>query len=310
MNLAGRGPASPREAVVVVANPAAGRGKGARLIPRVAEALTEMGVPHEIAVSEGPDRLEPLARRAAEEGVRVVAALGGDGTAGIVANGLIGTDTALAVIPAGTGDDFAKTVATADLGAALRMLAEPHIDRIDVARVSADGAERYYLNIAGAGFDSEVNETANAMRARIGPTATYVLSVIRTLRKFRPSTFKMMIDGMDEVLDAMLVVLGNGRMYGGGMKVCPNASFTDGKLDVCIVEAMSTGAFLRAFPKVFRGTHVRHPKVRMLQGSRVELDADRDVKVYADGERVGRLPAVFEAVPGALRVVTGKEGSE
>ena len=147
------------------------------------------------------------------------------------------------------------------------------------------------------------------MRLRLGATATYIVSVVKTLRKFRPAGFHLSVDGIDHDLDAMLVVLGNGRMYGGGMKVCPNASLTDGKLEICVVEAMSTGAFLRAFPRVFRGTHVDHPKVRMLQGSRVELDADRDVKLYADGERIGRLPALFEVVPSALRVVTRKEGS-
>ncbi|HLB61683.1 MAG TPA: diacylglycerol kinase family protein [Actinomycetota bacterium] len=300
---------SPREAIVVIANPASGRGRGAKLIPRVAEALTTLGVPHEIAVSDGPDRMEPLARRAAEEGARIVAALGGDGTAGVVANGLVGTDTALAVLPGGTGDDFAKTVATGDLDAAIEMLADPHVEPIDIVRVSTDDVDRHFVNIAGAGFDSEVTETANAMRLRLGPTGTYIVSVVRTLRKFRPATFMISVDGVDDTVEAMLVVLGNGRMYGGGMKVCPDASLTDGKLEICVVEAMSTGAFLRAFPRVFRGTHVDHPKVRMLRGARVELNADRDVKVYADGERVGRLPAVFAVVPGALRVVTRREGS-
>lgn len=299
--------AAPRDAVVVAANPASGRGKGAKLIPRVAGLLTQLNIPHEIEVSEGPEHLEVIARRAAESGAPIVAALGGDGSVGIVANGLVGTGSALAVLPSGTGDDFAVMLGCGKLDVAVRALARPRVSAIDVARITTEERQRHFVNIAGAGFDSEVNETANTMRGRLGPTGTYVAAVIKTLRKFRPVIFEATIDGELETLEAMLVALGNGRQYGGGMKVCPDASLTDGKLEICVVGAMSTAAFLRAFPRVFRGTHVSHPQVTMGRGARIELRADREVKVYADGERMGTLPASFEVIPGALRVVTGEE---
>jgi diacylglycerol kinase (ATP) len=89
------------------------------------------------------------------------------------------------------------------------------------------------------------------------------------------------------------------------MKVTPNASVVDGMLDVCLLQEMTTGAFLRAFPRVFRGTHVHHPRVRMLRSRRVSVEADRRVMVYADGERVGPAPAVFQVLPEALPVVVG-----
>jgi diacylglycerol kinase (ATP) len=100
----------------------------------------------------------------------------------------------------------------------------------------------------------------------------------------------------------MLIAVGNGRSYGGGMHVCPSASLTDGILDVCVVGRMSKGAFLRAFPRVFRGTHVTHPMVTMLKGTKIEISADRHFEVYADGEPAGPLPAVFEVVERALKV--------
>jgi diacylglycerol kinase (ATP) len=289
--------------LIVVANPTAGGGKAGRLIGKVDAHLHALGVPHEIRLSESAADLEELARRAAADGAEIVAALGGDGSVNGVANGLLGSTSALAVIPAGTGDDFAKAIGVAKLDTAMRRLANPVIRAIDVVRVVAGATERRFVNVAGAGFDSEVNETANAMTAKLGGTGTYVVAVLRTLRTFSAARYDITVDEQTLALPAMLAIVGNGVSYGGGMKVLPSASITDGLLDVCIVEELSRSAFLRAFPRVFRGTHVSHPKVRMLRGRTVKLEADRRIQVYADGERVGPLPAIFEIEPGALRAV-------
>jgi diacylglycerol kinase (ATP) len=294
-------------ALVVVANPAAGAGKAGRLIGKVDAHLHALGLPHEIRVSESAADLEHLARTAAEDGAEIVAVLGGDGSVNAVANGLLGTKAALAVLPAGTGDDFAKAIGPAKLEAATANLVAPTIREIDVVRVVAGATERHFVNVAGAGFDSDVNETANAMTVRVGSTGTYVLAVLRTLRTFTAARYEITVDADTLTLSAMLAIVGNGRSYGGGMKVLPSASVTDGLLDVCIVEELSRAAFLRAFPRVFRGTHVSHPKVRMLRGRTVKVEADRRIQVYADGERVGPLPAIFEIEPGALRAVVDPE---
>jgi diacylglycerol kinase (ATP) len=293
--------------LVVVANPAAGAGKAGRLIGKVDTQLHALGVPHEIRVSESAADLERIARAAADDGADVVAVLGGDGSVNAVANGLLGTKAALAVLPAGTGDDFAKAIGPSKLEAAAARLVDPTIREIDVVRVVAGATERHFVNIAGAGFDSEVNETANAMTVRLGSTGTYVLAVLRTLKTFTPARYEITVDAETLTLSAMLAIVGNSVSYGGGMRVLPTASITDGLLDVCIVEELSRGAFLRAFPRVFRGTHVSHPKVRMLRGRTVKVEADRRIQVYADGERVGPLPAIFEIEPGALRAVVDLE---
>jgi diacylglycerol kinase (ATP) len=289
--------------VVVVANPTAGRGRSGKLIGRVAARLHELGVDHRIRVSESAGDLERLARFSAEEGAEIVAVLGGDGSVNAVANGLLGTGAALAVLPGGTGDDFAKGIGARSIEAAAHLLMEPHVRPIDVIRVVAGTTERHFVNVAGAGFDSEVNETANAMTLNLGGTGTYVVALVSTLRRFTPARYGIVID--DDALDvaAMLAIVGNGRSYGGGMRVLPSAVLTDGLLDVCVVEELSKVAFLRAFPKVFRGTHVRHPRVRMFRAGTVKMEADRRIQVYADGERVGPLPAIFEIVPAALPTV-------
>jgi diacylglycerol kinase (ATP) len=291
--------------VVVVANPIAGHGKAGRRIGAVDTALRDLRVDHEVRVAGSAAELERICREVGELGAEVVAVIGGDGTVSCAANGLLGTGAALAVLPAGTGDDFAAAIGMSSFMAAVRALATPRVASIDVARVHADGRTRSFVNVAGAGFDSEVNETANAMTTSFGGTATYVAALVKTLSRFTPARYDLTIDGSPLSLDAMLVVVGNGRSYGAGMKVLPRASLVDGELDVCIVEALSKPAFLRAFPSVYTGRHATHPKVRMLRASAVTIEANRGLRVYADGERVGGLPARFELLPGALPVVVG-----
>jgi diacylglycerol kinase (ATP) len=296
------------DGLVVVANPSAGRGKAGRLIGKVTTGLHRLGVDHEVRVSEsGPD-LERIARTAAEDGATIVAVLGGDGSASLAANGILGSATALAVLPSGTGDDFAKAIGAGSLSTAIELLANPKTVDLDVVEVTAGAVTRHYVNVAGAGFDSEVNETANAMTLNLGGTGTYVAALVRTLSRFSPAAFTIVVDDDERIeLDAMLVEVGSGRSTGGGMRVLPNALMNDGSLDICIVEALSKGAFLRAFPRVYRGTHVSHPKVRMRTGTRVQMEANRRVNVYADGELVGPLPAIFRIRSAALPVVVGPD---
>ena len=293
--------------LVVIANPAAGHGRAGRMIGEVTTALHRLRLPHEIRVSEsGPD-VERLARVAAEDGTRIVAALGGDGTVSLAANGILGTGATLAALPAGTGDDFAKAIGAGKLDTAVELLANPKTVDLDAIEITTGAVKRSFFNIAGAGFDSEINETANGMTIKLGATGTYVAALLKTLSRFSPAAFTIQVDDERMELDAMLVEVGSGRWTGGGMKVLPSAVMNDGLLDVCIVEALSKPAFLRAFPRVFNGSHATHPKVRMRTGTRVQVEANRRVLVYADGELIGPLPAIFQIRPGALPVVVGPD---
>jgi diacylglycerol kinase (ATP) len=289
---------------VVVANPTSGRGKGARLIPEVDALLRSLGIDYAMRICKGPEDAERLARDAAEQGADVVAALGGDGQVGMVANGVIGSGSALAVIPAGTGNDFARHMGLSrkDPLAAARLLSKPSIHPVDAVRVATLDRERWFVNVGGAGFDSEVNERANAVR-RLTGTAKYIYSTMVTLARFRAGEFRVTVDGHEHPFRGMMLAVGNGSSYGGGMKVTPGARFDDGELEVVVIEELSKPAFLRAFPKVFAGTHIHHPKVSTLHGARVDIAADRPFQVYADGEYVGMLPASFVVHPGVLRLV-------
>jgi len=292
--------------VAVVANPTSGRGKGARIIPKVEELLSSAGVSHTMLLSRNGADPERLAREAASDGATVVAALGGDGHVGNVANGLIASPAALAVIPAGTGNDFARVIGLdrKDPVAAARLLLSdtPATKRIDVVRVRHSEGERYYVNVAGTGFDSAVNEHANQVTVLKG-TLKYIYSTFVTLARFKPGKFRIVIDGDERSVGGMLVAVGNAISYGGGMKVTPDAKLDDGILDLCILGEVPKFEFVKTFPKVFSGKHVTHPSVQMLRGKEIEISADQPFEVYGDGERFGRLPATFTVVPGALAVV-------
>ena len=157
------------------------------------------------------------------------------------------------------------------------------------------------MGVLAAGFDAIVNERANQWRWPRGPMR-YNLAVLRELPVFRPIPYVLELDGRRMETEAMLVAVGNGPAYGGGMRVTPDASFDDGLLDVLILHGISTLEFLRVFPRVFKGTHTSHPAVEIVRAATVRLEATGIVG-YADGERFGALPMTLEAVPGALTVL-------
>ena len=164
-------------------------------------------------------------------------------------------------------------------------------------------AGRDYLNVAGAGFDSEVNRIANQRLRWAGNRPRYVGAVLAELVVGRTAELRLSLDGQTTELRGWLVAVANGPSYGGGMRVAPGASLADGLLDVVVVGDASKLEFLRTFPKVFSGRHVGHPAVAVHRAARVELDADRPLAVYADGEPAGTLPATFEVRPAAITVL-------
>jgi diacylglycerol kinase (ATP) len=292
--------------VVVVANPVSGRGKGRKLIPQVAALLTSLGLEH--VIQESKDSLDGirLAREASDQGAEVVAALGGDGQVGVVANGILeaGRASALAVIPAGTGNDFARALGLdrKDPLGAVRLLASAETKPIDAVQLTTPQRTCFFVNIGSAGFDSEVNAYANSLHWLKG-TASYVVGVLVMLRRFTAGQFRVRVDDEEQRVAGMLVVVGNAVSYGGGMKVTPTALLDDGLLDICVLGEVSKFEFLKTFPKVFTGTHVSHPAVQMLRGRHVEVSAEREMQVFADGDHVGTLPATFDLLPGAIRAV-------
>jgi diacylglycerol kinase (ATP) len=282
-----------------IVNPAAGRGRTKRLLDALRRAARAAGA--EVHVSPEPGAPARLARAAAAAGHDLVAC-GGDGVVAEVAGVAADTGRRLAVVPTGAGNDFARLLgydAKRPLDA-FDVLAHGRDRRVDLGRVNG----RWYTCVTASGFDAEANRWANTVR-RLSGTTLYVAAVLRTLAVYRPHRFRVTVDGTSHECTAWLVAVGNGPAYAGGMKVAPGATLDDGLLDVTVVGAMSRLEFLYNFPKVFKGSHVRHPKVRTFRGARIgleSLDATVPMEIYADGERVGPLPGTMEAVRDALTV--------
>jgi len=285
--------------IALLVNPTSGKGRGARLAEPVAERLLFLGAAVDVIVGRDADEAFDKVRDRVAAGVDAVVALGGDGLVNMALQVVAGTDVPLGVVPAGTGNDFARALGLSlkDPMAAVDHLAHGEARQVDLGRV----AGRWFGGVLGSGFDSMVNERANQMSWPRGP-ARYNLAMLAELRTFRPVPFELDLDGEVWVTEAMLVAVGNSQSYGGGMRVCPDASLEDGLLDITVLGPISKPEFIRVFPSVYKGTHVNHRAVTVKRARVVSLSAS-GVTAYADGERVATLPVTCESVPKALRVL-------
>lgn len=289
----------------VILNPTANRGRAQRLVTQAAEAFEIFGLDAKIVEPPNPDAIQDLTRLAAAEG-NVVVAMGGDGTVNMVARALTDAGGVMGIIPCGTGNDFAESIGipVRDPMAAVELIATTDASKVDFARIStADSNQGVSCAVISMGFDSEVSATAERIDLIKGP-ARYTVAVFITLLKSSPATFTLRLDDDQVVvIDAWLVAVGNSTQYGGGMKITPDASITDGLLDLTIVGPVSKSKFVRTFPRVFKGTHIFDPDITTLRAKSLRVEADREFLAWADGEVVGPLPAEITVVPGGLSVI-------
>ncbi|KJK13401.1 diacylglycerol kinase [Terrabacter sp. AAH1] len=291
--------------VALIVNPTSGKGVGRQLGAQTRRLLHEAG--HDVVDVSGDtyQQARSQALAAVTDGVDTVVVVGGDGMVHLGVNVCAGSPTRLAVVAAGTGNDFARNLGlpVRDAAAAVSLLTEGSTREIDLGRVSHGVAgEKWFGGVLGAGFDAVVNARAQRMTWPRGQMR-YNLAVLRELPVFRPIPYAIELDGHRIETRAMLVAVANTTSFGGGMRVCPDADVADGLFDVMIVHALSVAAFLRVFPKVYSGTHTTHPAVEIHRARRVRLEAS-GIHSQADGESFAELPIDAEVVPGALRVVT------
>ncbi|GIL34437.1 YegS/Rv2252/BmrU family lipid kinase [Phycicoccus sp. DTK01] len=291
--------------VGIVVNPTSGKNTGARVGVEALTLLRAAGA--EVVDLSAADATGALAHgraAVAERSVDALVVAGGDGMVHLGANLVAGTGIPLGVVAAGTGNDIARELGlpVRDAAAAVERILAGRTRAVDAARhVTPAGEDRWFLGVLAAGFDAVVNERANQWRWPKG-RMRYNLAIVRELPVFRPIPYALTLDGERHETEAMLVAVGNGPSYGGGMRVTPDARFDDGLLDVLVLHRLPVPEFLRVFPKVFSGGHVGHPAVEVLRARRVTLEATGIVG-YADGERFGPLPLDVEAVPGAVSVL-------
>jgi diacylglycerol kinase (ATP) len=293
--------------VVVLANPAAGRGRQRDLLPWVLRRLARAGHPVRLLAASDPAGALAACRSAVADGARALVTVGGDGTVHLGLQAVAGTTVGFAPLPAGTGNDFAAATGyPAEVPAATDVVVDAlragRTHPVDLARTSGpDGVTGWYGAVLAAGFDAVVNERANRMRWPTG-RGRYDLAVLIELARLRPRPYTLTLDGASRQVEAVLVAVGNTASYGGGMRICPDADPTDGLLDVVVGGRFTRRALIRVKPGIRRGAHVRHRLVEVHRVRTVRVEAE-GITAYADGERLGPLPVTVTAVPAAVRLL-------
>jgi diacylglycerol kinase (ATP) len=285
--------------IALLTNPTAGKGKAGRVRDVALPRLREGGLVVRNLQGRDPDEASDLARQCVADGIDALVICGGDGMVHLAVQAVAGTTTALGIIPAGTGNDVARyfDLPRKDPTAAVDRVIAGQTRTIDLAR----SGSKYFVTVLAAGFDAVVNERANKMTWPKGQMR-YNLATLSELRVFEPLPYTLQIDDLELTLDAMLVAVGNGPSFGGGLRITEGAVLDDGLLDVVIIKPMSKLGLIRTYPKLFKGTHVTHPQYEHHLAKSVTVAAPGIVS-YADGERFGPLPLTVECAPGALTVL-------
>ncbi|MEV0697306.1 YegS/Rv2252/BmrU family lipid kinase [Saccharopolyspora sp. NPDC050389] len=288
---------------VLVINPAAGGGLSAKVVGELVGHLRSVCDVKTVLAADARGTAD-AAKRAVADGADVLAVVGGDGVAHLAVQACAESATALALIPAGTGNDLARGLGVPrDPAVAARAVAEAiraeERRRIDLGKVAGGG---WFATVLCAGFDSRVNARANRMRWPRGQRR-YDLAVVRELLSLRPRPLRVETDAGTTELTATLVAVGNTACYGGGIPVCPDADAGDGLLDLTVVGEVARRDLVRILPSLRTGRHIEHPAVCTLRAQRVRLGGENGWTAYADGEPQARLPLSMRCVPGALTVV-------
>lgn len=298
----------------VVVNPVAGRGRGADVGHRAHDLLVRGG--HDVHDLSAPTlaRATDRARAAALGGLDALVVVGGDGMVHLGVNVVAGTGLPLGVVAVGTGNDVARAVGLprGDVERAVAVIESGLRDgaaALDAVRVGAPGREahEWYAGVLSCGLDAAVNARANGLRWPHG-NARYVRALVPELRSFRPYGYRVTLDEGVWESGGTLVAVANTAWFGGGLQVAPGADPADGLLDVVLAGPFTRAGAVGIFPRLYRGRHVRDPRVRVVRSRRVVVEPVAALgppppPAFADGERIGPLPLVAEVVPGALALL-------
>jgi YegS/Rv2252/BmrU family lipid kinase len=265
----------------------------------VERELESRQVSYRVVRTESLEHGVSEATRAAEGG-EIPVIMSGDGLIGAIGGALAQTEATMGIIPGGRGNDLARVLGIPkEPSGSVGVLADGHVREIDVGEANG----RRFLCIASCGFDSEANRVANEARLIRG-NLVYAYAAFRVLASWKPAAFRVVLDNGDPVdFEGYSVAVGNSKAFGGGMFIAPHAELDDGLLDVITISDVSKLRYIRGLPKVFKGEHIENEEVTEMRGATVEVSADRDFAVYADGEHLTDLPATLRTLNRALRVI-------
>jgi len=302
---------------LVIVNPRAGGGIAHTVYRRVEHAISDAVGVSDVAFTEAPGHAILLAEEAAKAGRKWVLVCGGDGTVNEVINGLVrgakpGSRPALCVLSGGTGGDLTRTLGTRSVREALRLLEAGQVRTIDLGKVTAQDVEtdvpftRHFINIASFGLGGLVDRHVHAFSA-LGSRGAYGVATLLSLWGWRNPLIQMEIQGeqtLDVEMRSVTVAIANGRYFGGGMCIAPDAILNDGLLDVTIVGDLRRRDLIRATSMLYGMDALSHPALVSRKGTKITAKSEDRVLLDIDGEPLGCLPATFEIIPDALQVVS------
>jgi YegS/Rv2252/BmrU family lipid kinase len=270
------------------------------------------GIRFEHDITEAPGHAIELAKAAAEKGYEMVVSVGGDGTINEIVNGLYAAgnigNALLGIISTGTGGDYIRTVGIPRrYEDACRCFLQPKKRTVDLGIVeyakNGHRAERLFVNFAGMGFDAEIVRRTTQQFKALGSMPSYLLGTLTTLISYGKRDISLTVDGHAEDRRVCTVIMNNGKYGGGGMFTAPHADIADGLLDVLIIGDLSKPDLLWSLPRIYKGTHLTHPKVAMKKAKEIEVRSAQKMHLQADGELLGEVPARFRILPSVLNVI-------
>ena len=302
----------------VIINPESNKGRTGKRWQLIKSALQSFLKEFKYEFTEKPNHAAEISRSAIQDGSELIIGVGGDGTLNEIANGffedrnIINPETTLGVIPSGCGSDLSRSLnIPQNLTAALNLITTAPSHAIDIGRVkykdfSGEDQERYFLNVSDFGIGGEVVKRVNQNRMKKKATS-YFKSLLSAFINFKNKKLRIKIDEQELPPDEYMIgAISNGKIFGKGMKIAPNARLDDGLFDVVLIKGMKTLEFCWNAMRIYSGSHLSHPKVTMIQGKKVEVDTlsdkEEEVLIEGDGELLGGVPAVFEIFPRSIPV--------
>jgi diacylglycerol kinase (ATP) len=303
-------PQAPEKTVFLV-NPASGNGATGRRWPELARRAGAAGLDGPALLSERPGQLGELAREAVSGGATHLVVVGGDGSVHEVVDGLLsvglGADVDLSMLPFGTGRDFARSLRVpTGFEAAVDVALNGEVRAVDAGRATyttpRGEAGAFFANFAGAGISGAIAARANGTTKALGGRISFFWATLAVYSRWQPTDMTIEVDGESRGARLLEALVMNGDYTAGGMWAAPEAAPDDGRFDVVLIGDFSKAEFATTFPKIYRGRHVGHPKVEIVRGREVRVDAPSALPVVLDGEQPGTTPVRFELLPAALRV--------
>ncbi|NMA04367.1 MAG: diacylglycerol kinase family lipid kinase [Clostridiales bacterium] len=285
-----------------IVNPIAGKGRARKTIPIIKKIMEDNNCSYKIKITEKAGDGQLFAREAKTGGYSTVVSVGGDGTLHEVINGMVGGRQRLGIVPAGTGNDFARSLdIPLSIEDATENLLRGKTALIDLGKLNSE----HFINFCSVGLDALIAEEANKIKKYFSSTYSYIIGVIKALSKFKSIKIELTIDNKKYNEEIMLVAVCNGAYYGGGMNIAPQAKVFDGQFDICVVRKMPKLKLLFLFPTIFKGKHIKYNEVKIYRGKSVQVFSGEEMHVNADGDIVDSRPVNFEILHNKIEVIVG-----